>query len=310
MRADEEQGQIVLVLVSLLTAAALGGAVVLQVAVAGGTRSSVQAAADGAALAAAQALRDHVEGTDAARWECADAVRGPLESAARAVAEANHAALLALRRDGCAVTVTLAARPGSPAGDVAAIRASATAAVQPGTRPGGGPLALRRVPGAPLAEGTLLQAMVAEADRIDGLGLPYVWGGGHQSSPAPANGPFDCSGAVSRLLQSIGYPIPTLVSRDLMRIGAPGPGRVTVWAYDGHVFLTIDGRGWGTGSRPSGGAGWLPYATPYHGRFVARHLPELEDDTVHDLRGLDLGSVWGGTGPGTPPEVRLVRLGG
>jgi cell wall-associated NlpC family hydrolase len=307
--SDPARGEVLLVVALVAAATLAAGALVFGAGLATVARGTAQAAADGAALAAAHRLAAAVHGTDAAVWDCAGVREAPLRDAARTVAEAGGASLEQLVRDGCAVEVRTRAAPGPVAATGARIVAVARAEVRPGARPGSGPRRAVAVPGAPLARGTLLEAMVAEADRIDRLALPYVWGGGHQSSPAPPDGPFDCSGAVSRLLQAVGYPIPTLVSRDFMRIGRPGEGRVTVWAYDGHVFLTIDGRGWGTGSRPNGGAGWLPYHRPYHRRFVARHLPELEDDTVVDLAGLHLGSVLVGA-PGGPPQVVLVPVEG
>lgn len=154
----------------------------------------------------------------------------------------------------------------------------------------------------PLASGAAqdpearLIAMAREADRIDRLNTPYLWGGGHQSSPAPPNGPFDCSGAVSRVLQAAGYAIPTSVAAQFMTVGDPGPspsGRgVTIYAYQAHVFMVIGGRGFGTGDPVTGGAGWLAYNSPYHGLFVARHLPDLEGLDV------DLGQALGGGGGG------------
>lgn len=310
-----ERGDVLLSLVMLGGAAVLAAALLAQLALAAGLRVTVQTAADAAALAAAHQLAEAVSGSDAAVWDCAGAPADALRRAATSVAAANGARLERLRRTGCEVEVQVRATLPAVGRDAAArsggsgVGARARARLSPGARPGAGPRAPVRVPGAPLRRGTLLEAMIAEADRIDRLRLPYVWGGGHQSSPAPADGPFDCSGAVSRLLQAVGYPLPTIVSGDFLRVGAPGPGRVTIWAYDGHVFLTIDGRGWGTGSPPRGGAGWLPYANPYHSRFVARHLPELEDDAVVDLSELDLGTVLLGS-PGGPPRIGLAPLGG
>ncbi len=49
--------------------------------------------------------------------------------------------------------------------------------------------------------------MVAEADRLSAMRpeTEYVWGGSHGISPTPPNGPFDCSSAVSHLLQVGGF---------------------------------------------------------------------------------------------------------
>jgi hypothetical protein len=121
----------------------------------------------------------------------------------------------------------------------------------------------------PLDMGRLL----AEANRISNMDSTYVYGGGHVT-PAPANPPWDCSSSWSRLLQSAGEDIPTMVSGDFMRWGLPGPGQVTLYANPSHVYGSINGRFWGTSlSRPHGGAGWFQGA-PRPG-FVVRHAPEV-----------------------------------
>lgn len=141
--------------------------------------------------------------------------------------------------------------------------------------------------------------LVAYAAHIDGLELGYQWGGGHCCTPAaPVNGPFDCSGAVSAALQhGAGYDIPTAVASQFMSFGDPGPGVVTIYAWDAHVFMSIGGRGWGTGSAPNGGAGWLSYGSQTGGGIAVRHVPEfdrLDPGFVERV----LTDVGAGTGPG------------
>ena len=171
-----------------------------------------------------------------------------------------------------------AARPGSPAAWVTTLGGTA------GTESAG------KAPCAPQdgGGGDRIERLVAEADRIHELRLPYVYGGGH-STPAPRDGPFDCSSSWSRVLQASGFKIPTMDSRAFMRWGEPGPGRyVTIYADAGHVYGTIDAdgpggkppRAWGTGTggRSGGwsGPGWLRYArNPYRGGYVVRHPPGL-----------------------------------
>lgn len=106
--------------------------------------------------------------------------------------------------------------------------------------------------------GDAFERMVAEADRIDALHSDYVYGGGHVT-PAPANPPWDCSSAVSRILQVGGVLDTTLVSGDLAAWGESGPGKlVTVYANSEHVLMSLDGRFWGTSlSNPGHGPGWL-----------------------------------------------------
>lgn len=119
-----------------------------------------------------------------------------------------------------------------------------------------------------------LEVVKNECDRIDGLRLPYKWGGGHAGYPH--DGPFDCSGAVSYVLHSAGLlKGPPLVSGLLAAWGHPGKGdRLTVWANVGHVFLELDGRMWGTSRQnPGGGPGWHTRGTA---GFTPRHHPALE----------------------------------
>lgn len=116
-------------------------------------------------------------------------------------------------------------------------------------------------------------SMVAAANRVDSKHFPYRWGGGHQGSPAPF-GPFDCSGAVSYVLQHGGVPIPTMVSGALANAGKPGPGIVTVFANAAHTFMRIGNRFFGTSqSNPGGGAGWMPApSASYLAKFTQRHF--------------------------------------
>jgi TP901 family phage tail tape measure protein len=120
------------------------------------------------------------------------------------------------------------------------------------------------------------RAVMKEANRIDALHLPYVWGGGHQSSPAPPGGPFDCSGAVSALLQGSGFKIPTMTSSGFEGFGLPGQGKVSVLANPEHVYAVIGNRAWGTsGENPGGGAGWIDGYT-YRGGFTTRHADIID----------------------------------
>jgi len=118
-----------------------------------------------------------------------------------------------------------------------------------------------------------MAGMVAAANKLNAAQFPYVWGGGHQASPAPF-GPMDCSGAVSFVLQHGGVPIPTMVSGALMGAGAPGPGKVTVFANPVHTFMRLGSNYFGTsGQNPGGGAGWFsdPGAA-YRAGFAQRHF--------------------------------------
>jgi cell wall-associated NlpC family hydrolase len=141
------------------------------------------------------------------------------------------------------------------------------------------------------ASGPAVQRMVAEASRIDALHLPYVWGGSHGQSPTPPNGPFDCSSAVSHLLQVGGFGNPTMDTAALAHWGEPGPGRlVTIhvkpYGSQAHTFIefmpgvTPPGeRYWGTSfANQGGGPGWIPenaISGDYLTGFQLRHPPGL-----------------------------------
>lgn len=137
------------------------------------------------------------------------------------------------------------------------------------------------------ASGPAVQRMVAEAARIDALRLPYVWGGSHGQSPTPPNGPFDCSSAVSHLLQVAGFGNPTMDTAGLAGWGESGPGRlVTIHVKphgaDAHTFVEFrpgvaspTQRYWGTSNtNPNGGPGWIPqhaFSPSYLAGFELRH---------------------------------------
>jgi hypothetical protein len=123
----------------------------------------------------------------------------------------------------------------------------------------------------------VVDAMKAEAERIDTAHVRYQWGGGHAAKQPYGSPimPLDCSGAVARVLG-----IEPRHSSALASWGAPGPGRrVTIYANSHHVLMEIDGRYWGTsGSNPGGGPGWIPRSQlgdAYLSAFATRHPPGL-----------------------------------
>jgi Transglycosylase SLT domain len=136
--------------------------------------------------------------------------------------------------------------------------------------------------------------MVAEADRLSGLRphTDYVYGGSHGVSPTPADGPFDCSSAVSHILQVAGFGNPTMDTIALLSWADRGPGEwVTIfdkpYGLDAHTFFRFDPevtppskRYWGTsGMWFSGhGPGWIPqriFSASYLSGFVELHPPGL-----------------------------------
>jgi hypothetical protein len=128
----------------------------------------------------------------------------------------------------------------------------------------------------------------AAARWIESRRIHYCWGGGHAPRPGPSHGSYcwsadgrqvfgapeaglDCSGAVRWLLVLSGFPDPgALVSNELGAHYPSGSGaQLTIWATVDHVFVTIEGRDWGTSeSNFAHGPG---YAEESHAGFLPSH---------------------------------------
>ncbi len=124
---------------------------------------------------------------------------------------------------------------------------------------------------APPSAPEAVQGAINAANTI--VGRPYVWGGGHASFYSNS---YDCSGAVSFALFGGGLIPRPLTSGDLMRWGAPGPGKwITVYANADHTFVEIAGLRFDTvGAEQGTGPRWH-LATVSTSGFVARHPPGL-----------------------------------
>ena len=101
------------------------------------------------------------------------------------------------------------------------------------------------------------------------VGKPYRYGGGHQNFFDTA---YDCSGAVSYVLHSIGRMNTPTPSKELRSYGNNGPGNwITIYASQGHTFLVVAGlrfdTGYGLGDH---GPHWLTRSRPAD-EFVMRH---------------------------------------
>jgi len=120
---------------------------------------------------------------------------------------------------------------------------------------------------APPAAPPIVRDAVDAGNEI--IGKPYRYGGGHQNYYDTG---YDCSGAVSYVLHSIGRMHTPTPSDELRRYGESGPGRwITVYASQGHSFIVIAGlrfdTGYGSGEH---GPNWLTRSRPANG-FVMRH---------------------------------------
>lgn len=150
----------------------------------------------------------------------------------------------------------------------------------------------------------IVNALTAAANNVTKHDYPYVYGGGHAQAGIASRGlkgpgynghrvGYDCSGSVAAVLAGAGlWPagsgvpndagiIATLRQERLIARGVgTGPVEVTLYDHPGvHIFMSIDGRFFGTsdgagGGDPRGGAGWLDDGAPDASRRVykAYHL--------------------------------------
>lgn len=111
---------------------------------------------------------------------------------------------------------------------------------------------------------------IAAANKISNK--PYRRGGGHGRHEDSA---YDCSGSVSYVLKEAGMLTKTRHSPLFLNYGRKGAGEwITVYAKNGHVFMTICGvrfdTGGGSRGRTERGPRW--HTTSRSGKgFVMRH---------------------------------------
>lgn len=111
-----------------------------------------------------------------------------------------------------------------------------------------------------------VKAAIEAGNRI--AGLPYGFGSGHTRELSNA---YDCSGAASYVLCQAGLLDEPTTSRAFRSYGSRGPGRwITVYARDGHVFLTVAGLRFDTGYGGGDGPRWTTRGRPLNGAVV-RH---------------------------------------
>lgn len=121
--------------------------------------------------------------------------------------------------------------------------------------------------------------IVANGNRMDALHQPYLWGGGHGGT-ASKNGPWDCSGGISELLDGAGFKTTPMVSGGFASYGQAGKGKATILANEEHVYGVLGDKGAiGTSdSNPGGGFGWISEYT-YRPGFTERHVDLGTDNT-------------------------------
>jgi hypothetical protein len=120
---------------------------------------------------------------------------------------------------------------------------------------------------APPAAPSAVRDAVAAGNEL--VGKPYRYGGGHHNFYDAA---YDCSGAVSYVLHSIGRMYTPTPSDELRHYGESGPGKwITVYASQGHSFIVVAGLRFDTGYGSSDrGPQWLTRSRPAD-NFVMRH---------------------------------------
>lgn len=119
---------------------------------------------------------------------------------------------------------------------------------------------------APNRAPAVVKAAIAAGNRI--RHAPYQFGGGRGR---PGDYGFDCSGATSYVLRAAGVMNGFGTSSTFKSYGKPGEGKwITVWARDGHVFLTVAGLRFDTGWHGEKGPRWATKSRPAKG-YVVRH---------------------------------------
>ncbi len=122
---------------------------------------------------------------------------------------------------------------------------------------------------APRGAPTKVKLAIAAGNRLQNK--PYKWGGGHARLNDSG---YDCSGAVSYVLREAGLMNGQMSSRGFLTYGKRGYGKwITLYARNGHVFITVAGLRLDTGgSSRRTGPRWKPSTRKSKGHVV-RHPP-------------------------------------
>jgi cell wall-associated NlpC family hydrolase len=116
-----------------------------------------------------------------------------------------------------------------------------------------------------------VQAAIAAGNAI--RTMPYRWGGGHRTLTDTG---YDCSGAVSYVLNAAGMLASPLPSGPLMAWGLPGKGYwISVYSNPSHVYMMVAGLRFDTSSagdklRQGSGPRWRKTKRKPRG-YVVRH---------------------------------------
>ena len=161
---------------------------------------------------------------------------------------------------------------------------ASTASAQSGgtTAPGGGTSSAPTTTGKPgkaklLKSGKAIAPANAPQPVINAIAAgnairkkPYIYGGGHASFDSKG---YDCSGAVSYVLNGAGPARQPDTLRSPDEVGRDGKGRwITIFANGGHVYMTVAGLRFDTSAMGSGGNGprWRSVKRSPRG-FAVRH---------------------------------------
>jgi cell wall-associated NlpC family hydrolase len=123
---------------------------------------------------------------------------------------------------------------------------------------------------APMSAPLAVQELVWAGNQI--IGLPYIYGGGHQSFSSSG---YDCSGTVSYALHGASLLATPEDSSEFMAWGSHGVGRwVTIFSNPGHAYMTVAGLRLDTSAAddPSSQPGprWRPLRLS-NGGYSVRH---------------------------------------
>lgn len=125
---------------------------------------------------------------------------------------------------------------------------------------------------------TRFEVIIRVANYLASLHLPYT-----NARPSSPKIGYDCSSSCAQLMMAAGYPVPffnTATAPSYMLKGQDPSGRITFWNNDidgtagnsVHMFVTIDGRDWGTGQK--GNPGWNEHTKA---GFRPFHINQLDD---------------------------------